>query len=125
MKSVKNAKSDKTTPVITKRMWVTAAIATGMLLVLLSVFILQSLFTKDDGTTKYTGAQQQLAKKAIGDISYLTDNKKRWAYRFYVEDVRPTTPEEINNSCTPNKGAQYLLSIQCTEALRCLDQGQH
>ena len=62
------------------------------------------LAVSGNGIGKYKGAEKELAIKAISDVEYLVDDKLRWAYTFHVDEVRPTTPDEVMQYCIPNDG---------------------
>ena len=81
---------------------VAVALVVGVMLIHLLVTFILMLFG-NDGTNNYTGAKRELAEKAVSDIRSLTDDKLRWAHFYHVEEVRPTTAEEIGKFCKPGK----------------------
>jgi hypothetical protein len=105
--SQSTAKDDQKTRK-TNRGVLLSTIATVTLIILAFIIYYLVVFplsaTRGDGVDKYKGAEKELAIKAISDLKAQIDDKKRWAYTFHVDEVRPTTAEEIIAYCTPANG---------------------
>lgn len=87
------------------KLFIYAVLLAGAVLFIYGVaLVCQLLAPNNDGTSNFSGAQKELALKAVNDTKSLIDNKMRWWYSFYVKEVRPTTANEIKDYCTPNDG---------------------
>lgn len=81
-----------------------------LLLAIITPLVLYLLFTVafplliGDGLLFYNGAAKEAGQKAISYSSSQLDNKIRFTYLYHVDEVRPTSAEEINKYCKPAGG---------------------
>lgn len=82
----------------------TAVIIVATMFILYLIYAVAVPFLIGDGLGNYKGIQKEVAEKSIDYSSRYLDNKTRFAFRYHVDAMKATSPDEIEKYCRPFGG---------------------
>ncbi|HET9411317.1 MAG TPA: hypothetical protein VFO38_00495 [Candidatus Saccharimonadales bacterium] len=59
-----------------------------------------------DGLNNFSGVKKEAALRSVDYSSRYLDNKTRFLFRYYVNEVRVTSPDEVEKYCKPVGGQE-------------------
>lgn len=81
-----------------------AIIAVVTIFALYLIYTVAVPFMIGDGLSNLSGIKKEAAEKSVDYSSRYLDNKTRFAFRYHVDEVRATSPDEIEKYCKPSEG---------------------